>query len=191
MNRIKLKDLFDFFISSLSLFLLLPLIIIISLFIFLSDGLPILYFSKRVGKNNLIFLMPKFRTMKRNTPQVATHLIENPSIHMIPFAYIIRKLSIDEIPQLLSVLSGKMSIVGPRPALFNQIDLIKLRDAKSINSLKPGITGYAQINGRDNLSIEKKVELDYYYYKNKSLSLDIKIIIKTIYIIFKIKDVKH
>lgn len=188
---INLKFLFDFNISILLIIFFSPIIIIISIFIVFVDGFPVLYYSKRVGKNNSLFFMPKFRTMKKNTPQIATHLMKNPKIYLIPFASTIRKLSLDEFPQLYSVITGKMSLVGPRPALYNQYDLIELRNYKNINNIRPGITGYAQVNGRDNLSIENKVELDYYYLINRSFILDIKILIKTFIIIFKNKDVKH
>ncbi len=181
----------DFLLSLILILLLIPLFIIIALIIIIADGYPIFYYSKRIGINNNIFMMPKFRTMKKNTPQLATHLIENPDQFIIPYLKILRKYSIDEIPQLFSVIIGKMSLVGPRPALYNQYDLINLRNLKNIYKVKPGITGYAQINGRDSLSIEDKVELDYYYYKNQSFFLDLKILIKTFFIIFIHKDVRH
>tara|TARA_B100000787_G_C16022506_1_gene219092 strand:+ start:69 stop:515 length:447 start_codon:yes stop_codon:yes gene_type:complete len=147
--------------------------------------------SKRSGQFSKIFLMPKFVTMKENTPQVATHLLKNPSKYVTNFGKFLRKTSLDELPQLYSVLNGQMSIVGPRPALFNQDYLIKKRNFFKIDKLKPGITGYAQINGRDNISINEKIKLDYFYLKNNSIKLDLKIILSTINKIINIKNISH
>lgn len=168
-----------------------PILALICLLIKLDDQGPALYWSKRVGKLNKLFLMPKFRSMKLNTPQVATHLLTNPDQHLTTIGKFLRKSSLDELPQLWSVFIGDMSVVGPRPALFNQDDLISLRTQKSIESLKPGITGWAQINGRDDISIQAKVELDEYYLKNHSLFLDFKIIGLTFFKVLKKEGVKH
>jgi len=141
----------------------------------------ILYWSNRVGRNNQTFKMPKFRTMRVNTPVVATHLLGNPENYLTPIGPFLRKSSLDELPQLWSILKGDMSFVGPRPALFNQDDLIKLRTNCGVHELVPGLTGWAQINGRDELSIPEKVRLDKYYLDNHSLLLDIKITITTLF----------
>ena len=186
-----MKLIFD---KTFAIFLLvcfsLPLLIVSLLVLILSPG-PILYWSKRVGKDNKHFFMPKFRTMKTNTPQKATHLLKNPNIYLIPAGNFFRRYSIDELPQLFSVLAGKMSFVGPRPALYNQIDLIELRKKYFIDSLKPGITGWAQINGRDNLSIPEKVMLDNEYRLKKSFIFDIYIILMTILRVFFKTDISH
>tara|TARA_B110000438_G_C15760990_1_gene627276 strand:- start:303 stop:863 length:561 start_codon:yes stop_codon:yes gene_type:complete len=179
-----------FFSFFLLILLLLPIVIIIFLIKFDSSG-PIIFWSKRVGKHNLIFLMPKFRTMKVNTPHKATHLLHNPNLYLTNVGIYLRKFSLDELPQLYSLILGHMSFVGPRPALYNQYDLIKMRNKKNISKLKPGITGWAQINGRDSISIERKVELDYFYLLNKSIFLDIKIIFLTLYKAFKKENIMH
>jgi O-antigen biosynthesis protein WbqP len=167
----------------LSLFLIaifaLPILLII-LLIKLSTGGKIFYWSDRVGFNNVIFRMPKFRTMVSETPQIATHLLANPATYLTPVGSILRRSSLDELPQLWSILIGDMSFVGPRPALFNQEDLVKLRTEIGVHKLKPGLTGWAQINGRDKLSIHEKVLFDKYYLDNQSILLDFKIILKTI-----------
>jgi O-antigen biosynthesis protein WbqP len=143
---------------------------------------PILYWSDRVGMDNRIFKMPKFRTMRIDTPPVATHLLTNPDAYLTPIGSFLRKFSLDELPQLWSILKGHMSFIGPRPALFNQDDLIELRTNKGIHKLVPGITGWAQINGRDDIPIPLKVKYDEYYMKNKSFFLDLKILWLTFYI---------
>ena len=173
----------------------LPLVLIILLIIFIlikltSKG-PFIHWSDRVGENSIIFSMPKIRTMKINTPQKATHLIKNPGDHLVKFGSFLRKTSLDEMPQIFLILVGKMSIVGPRPALFNQFDLIKIRKKKGIDKLKPGLTGWAQINGRDRLSINEKVAMDYYYLKNQSIYLDLKIMFLSLLIIFRKDIISH
>ncbi len=135
--------------------------------------------------------MPKFRTMKIDTPQLATHLLTNPEKYLTSIGPILRKLSLDELPQLYSVLVGDMSFVGPRPALFNQTDLIELRTSKSVDTLRPGITGWAQINGRDEIPIPLKVQLDEFYLKNQSIYLDVKIIFMTAFKVFFMKNISH
>ena len=178
----------------ISLFLLiifsLP-IIIISLLIFCLSGLPILHLSKRYGINKKYFLMPKFRTFKNNSPDIPTHLLVNPNNHITFIGKYLRKYSLDEIPQLFSVLKGDMSIIGPRPALHNQKDLIKLRDKYKLNSILPGITGYAQIKGRDKNTILEKVIYEKYNYDNYSLKLNLYILLKTALKFINTTDVSH
>jgi O-antigen biosynthesis protein WbqP len=154
-----------------SLFLFLPIIFVAILVRFTSRG-QILYWSDRVGKNNKIFSMPKFRTMRIGTPEVATHLLDDPSSYLSPIGQFLRKNSLDELPQLWSIWNGDMSFVGPRPALFNQYDLIELRSKFGIDKLLPGLTGWAQINGRDDLAIPDKVNLDFEYLQKQSLFFD-------------------
>jgi O-antigen biosynthesis protein WbqP len=185
------KRLFDIVLALLLLLIFLGPLLIVALVIKLSSEGPVLHWSKRVGKDNRIFLMPKFRSMKINTPQLATHLLTNAQEHLTPVGAFIRKTSLDELPQLWSVLTGDMSFVGPRPALFNQEDLIKLRTELGVSRLRPGITGWAQINGRDELPIPVKVEFDHYYLKNASFFLDLKIIFHTAYKVFNAEGVKH
>lgn len=155
---------------------------------FTSKG-PILYWSDRVGCNNAIFRMPKFRTMRTDTPEVATHLLEDPQRWRTPIGKFLRKSSLDELPQILNIVKGEMSLVGPRPALFNQDDLIKLRTQKGIHYLVPGLTGWSQINGRDELPITIKVEYDEYYLNNRSFFLDLKIIALTVVKVLKMESV--
>jgi O-antigen biosynthesis protein WbqP len=155
-----------------------------------SNG-PALYSSDRVGIHNSIFKMYKFRTMKIDTPQVATHLMENPNHYLTPIGKFLRKTSLDELPQLFNILKGDMSFVGPRPALFNQDDLVALRTEKGIDSLVPGLTGWAQINGRDELPIPVKVDFDEYYLKNRSFLLDIKILFMTFLKVMRSEGVDH
>lgn len=150
-----------------------------------------LHWSDRIGEDNAVFRMPKFRTMLPGTPAVATHLLEHPESYVTPIGRILRRLSLDELPQLYSVLKGDMSFVGPRPALFNQHDLINLRTQKNIQRLLPGITGWAQVNGRDELSIPVKVEFDEYYLRHRSLSLDIRILAMTLLRVLRRQGVSH
>ena len=152
---------------------------------------PILYWSVRVGKNNSHFKMPKFRTMRIDTPEVATHLLNDPSIYLTPIGSFLRKTSLDELPQLWSILTGDMSFVGPRPALHNQDDLIQLRTSEGVHTLVPGLTGWAQINGRDEIPIPDKVALDAEYLERRSLLLDAKIILLTAAKVLGRSDVSH
>jgi O-antigen biosynthesis protein WbqP len=152
----------------------------VSILIIFDDGLPVFFRQKRIGINNSIFIMYKFRTMKKNTPNVATHLLENPEKYMLNIGRIFRKLSLDEIPNLINIIKGEMVFVGPRPALYNQYDLMNLRTKAGVHNLKPGLTGWAQINGRDEISIEDKVKLEIWYKNNFSTILDIKIIFRTL-----------
>ena len=185
------KRLFDILFSIIMLIVLSIPMLFIAIFIRLSSKGPSLYWSNRVGKNNKIFRMPKFRSMLIETPALATHLLGNSKIYLSPIGGFLRRTSLDELPQLISVLKGDMSFVGPRPALFNQTDLISLRRKKRIDSLLPGITGWAQINGRDNLSITEKVVLDAEYLNRQSLHFDINILLMTIINVTKRKDVSH
>lgn len=189
-----IKRYFDFFLSLVAICLLLLPILIVVLMVKLTSEGPVLFWSDRVGKNNHIFKMPKFRSMLIGTPQIATHLMNqqsNASAFLTPVGSFIRKTSLDELPQLWSVLRGDMSIVGPRPALFNQEDLISLRTVHMVHTLKPGITGWAQVNGRDEIPISQKVELDVYYLNNQSLLLDIRIILRTIIKVLRRDNISH
>ena len=186
-----MKRLSDIILSIFGLGALLLPILIIIFFVKLSSKGPTLHWSDRIGKNNVLFKMPKFRTMKQGTPDVATHLLKDPSQFITSIGVFLRRNSLDEIPQLYSVLTGDMSLVGPRPALYNQYDLISVRDKKGINQLKPGITGWAQINGRDELSIYKKVQYDEEYLRRASVSFDIHIIWLTIIRTIKKDGISH
>ena len=170
---------------------LAPVFIFVYLLVRLTSPGPALYWSQRVGKNNHLFSMPKFRSMRINTPALATHLLNNPSSYLTPIGGFIRKTSLDELPQLWSILKGDMSFVGPRPALFNQTDLITMRTALGIESLVPGLTGWAQIHGRDELDLQSKVDLDYQYLLNHSLTLDIKILWLTTVKVVQSEGVSH
>lgn len=171
-----MKRLFDLALAAiLSCALALP-ILIVALLVRLSSRGSALYWSDRVGRDNRIFRMPKFRSMRTGTPAVATHLLANPQAHLTPIGAFLRKSSLDELPQLWSILVGDMSFVGPRPALFNQIDLITLRTNQGVHKLVPGLTGWAQINGRDELPIPKKVALDVEYLRCRSLGFDLRIL---------------
>ena len=166
---------FAFFI----LIFLIPIFLIIMLLILLDDGFPIFFIQKRVGKDYSFFELYKFRTMKKNTPNVATHLLENPNQYILKVGSILRKLSLDELPNLLNIIKGEMVFIGPRPALYNQDDLMQLRINAGVSQLKPGLTGWAQINGRDEISLKEKVALEKYYLTKKSFYFDIKIFFKT------------
>jgi O-antigen biosynthesis protein WbqP len=171
-----MKRIIDLFIGTLALmFALVPMFIIIFLVRVSSEG-PVIYWSDRVGRENKSYKMPKFRTMRSDTPQVATHLIENPDMYTSQIGGFLRRFSLDEIPQIFSILKGDMSFVGPRPALFNQDDLIALRTEQGVDNLIPGLTGWAQVNGRDELPIPEKVALDVEYMKRQSFWFDMKIL---------------
>ena len=185
------KRISDIFLSLVLLFILAIPILVVAIIIKLESKGPAIYYSKRVGKNKNIFLMPKFRSMKVDTPVVATHLLADPRSVLTPVGDFLRKSSLDELPQLWCILKGNMSFVGPRPALFNQDDLILLRTAKGVHALVPGLTGWAQINGRDGLPILQKVDLDFEYLKHQSLWLDIKIIWLTFIKVIKRDGVSH
>jgi len=186
-----LKRLFDFLLALIAFLVLSLVFLVVALSIRLTSNGPIFYWSQRVGKNNTIFLMPKFRSMWINTPAVATHLLNNPETLLTPIGSFLRKSSLDELPQLWSILKGDMSFVGPRPALFNQDDLISLRTAAGVHSLTPGLTGWAQINGRDELPIPQKVALDTEYLYRRSFWFDFKIIILTFLKVVRKDGINH
>lgn len=186
-----MKRIFDLIFGLIvSLLVFLPSLVI-SFIIKVSTKGPVLHWSERVGFNNKIFMMPKFRTMSLNTPQLATDLLEDPDSYYTPVGKFIRKYSLDEFPQIYSILRGDMSFVGPRPALFNQYDLIEQRTKKEINKLIPGLTGWAQVNGRDELSIQNKVKFDAEYLKRKSLKFDFYIIYITLKKVVRRDGVSH
>lgn len=187
-----LKRLLDIILIVASLLLLWLPLLIIPLLIKLTSKGPVIYWSDRIGKDNKIFSMPKFRSMKTETPAVATHLMKNPHDYVTKIGKILRKTSLDEIPQIWCILKGEMSLVGPRPALFNQNDLIELRTKLGIHKLLPGLSGLAQINGRDALTIEEKVLYDKEYLDTRSFMVDLTIIFKTLMVIFKLsKRIPH
>lgn len=186
-----MKRVFDIFCSLALLVVFALPMLLIALLVKASARGPVLYWSKRVGKKNVLFWMPKFRTMRLNAPQVATHLLADPERYLTALGRILRKTSLDELPQLYNVLKGDMSLVGPRPALYNQEDLIALRTTRGVHALRPGITGWAQIHGRDDLPIATKVEFDIYYEKHQSFLLDCKILVATILAVFTAKGVAH
>jgi O-antigen biosynthesis protein WbqP len=171
-----MKRLFDLALALISAIFLMVPIVITALSVRLTSPGPALYWSDRIGRHNRIFKMPKFRSMRIDTPAVATHLLQNPDQWLTPIGSFLRRTSIDELPQLWSILRGDMSFVGPRPALFNQDDLISLRTEKGVHELLPGLTGWAQVNGRDELPVFQKVQLDVEYLERRSLSLDVKIL---------------
>jgi O-antigen biosynthesis protein WbqP len=186
-----MKRIFDLLIVIMMLVLLVAPMLLIAIAVRFSSKGPALYFSKRVGKNNKIFKMSKFRSMLDDTPILATHLLNKPNDFLTPIGSFLRHSSLDELPQLFSVLKGDMSIVGPRPALFNQDDLIALRTANGVNKLLPGITGWAQVNGRDELSIIDKVALDVEYLNRQSFWFDMKILWMTFLMVLKREGVSH
>tara|TARA_B100000886_G_C20336520_1_gene454743 strand:- start:442 stop:990 length:549 start_codon:yes stop_codon:yes gene_type:complete len=167
-----------------------PLLFIISLLIVVENGRPILFKQKRVGKGNELFWIYKFRTMKKNTPNIPTHLLKDSSNYYTKVGPFLRKYSLDELPQLINIMKGDISFIGPRPALYNQKDLIQKREKKGVHMLKPGVTGWAQVNGRDGVSIAEKVELDYYYMQNKSFFLNLKIMFITLSKVIKAENVQ-
>ncbi len=186
-----MKRVFDLGVAVFAaVLLLIPVVLVAALVRFTSKG-PILYWSDRVGRDNHIFKMPKFRSMQVGTPAVATHLLSNPDVYLTPVGSFLRKSSLDELPQLWSILKGDMSFVGPRPALFNQHDLIDLRTRAGVHCLTPGLTGWAQINGRDELPIAQKVALDIEYMHRRSLIFDIKIIFLTAWKVLARDNVTH
>lgn len=178
-GRIRWKRLFDLVLSVWLMPVLLPIMGLIGLLIRLTSEGPIIYWSDRIGRNNAIFRMPKFRTMKMGTPAVATHLLSGAERYITPVGSLLRKTSLDELPQLFSVIAGHMSFVGPRPALFNQEDLVAMRTERGVHRLVPGVTGWAQVNGRDELPIPVKVEYDAEYLRRRSFSFDLKILFLT------------
>lgn len=186
-----MKRLFDIVLSLIGILILSLPLLVISVLVKLTTKGPAVHWSKRIGRNNKIFLMPKFRSMFIETPQVATHLLKNTESFVTPLGKFLRKTSLDEIPQLYSVLMGDMSLVGPRPALFNQDDLVALRTEKGIQNLRPGVTGWAQINGRDDLPILVKVEFDFQYLQKMNFVFDFKILFLTVFKVLKSDGVNH
>ena len=186
-----MKRLFDIVAGSLLLIIFSIPILLVALLVKLTSPGPALYLSNRVGINNTLFKMYKFRTMRVDTPAVATHLMTDPQQYFTPVGQFLRKSSLDELPQLFNILKGDMSFVGPRPALFNQDDLIELRTKKGIHSLVPGLTGWAQINGRDELPIPAKVDFDEFYYQNCSFFLDMKILFMTFFKVARHEGITH
>jgi len=186
-----MKRIFDLLLGIAILAPLIVPVFFIAIAIRLTSKGSTLYWSDRIGKNNSIFKMPKFRSMLIGTPSVATHLLDNPHVFLSPIGGFLRRTSLDECPQLFSVLKGEMSFVGPRPALFNQHDLITLRTKKGVDKLLPGITGWAQVNGRDELSIPDKVSFDVEYLNRQSFCFDIKILWMTFLKVMKRDDVSH
>ena len=185
------KRLLDLVLSILGLFFLLLPCLLIALVIKLTSPGPVLYWSERVGRDNRLFRMPKFRSMRVGTPEVATHLLTDPLAWVSPVGRLLRRTSLDELPQLWSVLKGDMSLVGPRPALHNQADLIALRTQAGVHHLTPGLTGWAQIHGRDELPIPEKVRLDAWYLAHCSIWLDIRILWRTAIIVLRGTGVSH
>lgn len=186
-----MKRLFDFVLASIAgLLLLIPMLVIAALVRLTSPG-PALYWSDRVGKNNVIFRMPKFRSMFTGTPAVATHLLGDANSYVTPVGHFLRKSSLDELPQLWNILTGDMSFVGPRPALFNQQDLIELRTLCGVDKLSPGLTGWAQVNGRDELPIPDKVALDEEYLRKQSFFFDVRIIVMTFAKVIRRDGISH
>lgn len=186
-----LKRAFDLVLGTVALVILAVPLIIIAIAVKLTSPGPVLYWSDRVGVRNSFFRMPKFRSMRIDAPVVATHLLKNPDQWLTPIGSFLRKTSLDELPQLLSILRGDMSFVGPRPALFNQDDLIALRTQAGVDALVPGLTGWAQINGRDDLPIPVKVEFDAEYLKRRSFWFDMKIIWLTFIKVIREDNVDH
>jgi O-antigen biosynthesis protein WbqP len=179
------------FLAFFLLIFLSPIFIIVGLLIFIQDGFPVFFKQKRVGVNYSFFYIYKFRTMKKDTPNVATHLLTNPEQYLLKIGALLRKFSLDELPNLINIIKGEMVFVGPRPALYNQDDLMALRMSAGVDKLIPGITGWAQVNGRDELSLEQKVALEKEYLDKKSLPIDFQILIKTFTNVLFSKGVIH
>ena len=186
-----LKRIFDFLMSLIAIIILSPVILIVALAVKFTSPGPILFKQRRIGKDNVEFEIYKFRTMRIDTPNVPTHLLENPDQWITPVGKFLRKTSLDELPQLFNILKGEMSIVGPRPALYNQIDLRDMRTAVGVHKLIPGLTGWAQINGRDEIPLSLKVRLDKEYLDRKSFLFDIKIIFMTVLSVIKSDGVQE
>jgi len=185
------KRVFDIVFASFLISVLSPLFVALALSVKFSSKGKILHWSKRIGRNNELFLMPKFRSMRIDTPQLPTHLLPDPWKFLTPIGGFLRRTSLDELPQLFSILSGHLSFVGPRPALFNQDDLVALRTERGIHQLVPGLTGWAQVNGRDELSIPAKVQFDYEYLLRRSFTFDLQIIGRTAIKVARGEGIKH
>jgi O-antigen biosynthesis protein WbqP len=190
-GRVFVKRLFDFALAGCAAVLLGVPIVVVALMVRLTSEGPVLYWSERIGKDNKTFRMPKFRSMRLGTPAVATHLMKNPDAFLTPIGSLIRKTSLDELPQLWTILVGDMSFVGPRPALYNQEDLVALRTRYGVHELVPGLTGWAQVNGRDDLPISDKVQLDVEYLQRKSFRFDLHILCLTVIHVLRQHGVSH
>lgn len=186
-----MKRVFDFIISLFALIILSPLFLLISLTILIGDGKPVLFRQKRVGKNNELFTIYKFRTMKRGTENVASGKLENANAKITKFGRILRATSIDELPQLFNIINGTMSLVGPRPLIPEETEIRELREKYNVYTIRPGITGWAQVNGRDNISLEQKALLDKEYVEKQSLGFDIKILVMTVLKVLRREDVNE
>lgn len=186
-----MKRVFDFSMSLIAIIVFSPIILIISLLVKLTSKGPVFFKQRRIGKNNEEFNILKFRSMRIDTPNVATHLLKDPSVFITPLGKFLRKTSLDELPQLINILKGEMSIVGPRPALYNQYDLKDMRTEVEVHKLVPGLTGWAQINGRDEIPLEEKVALDKEYMNMQSFWMDIKIIFMTVFKVAKSEGVSE
>jgi len=186
-----MKRLFDIVFSIILLLILSMPIILIAIGVKTTSTGKVLYWSSRIGKGGVIFMMPKFRSMKSDTPAIATHLLSNPKTFLTPLGFFLRNYSLDEIPQLWSIIKGDMSFVGPRPALFNQEDLIGLRIENGVDNLLPGLTGWAQVNGRDELPIPEKVKMDVEYLQRQSFLFDLRILCLTLFRVLKKDGVSH
>ena len=185
------KRIFDLLVSLLAFILFLIPMLLVAIAVKLTSSGPILHWSERVGRNNKIFRMPKFRTMRVNTPLLPTHLLQNANSFITPIGSFLRKSSLDELPQLFCIILGHMSLVGPRPALQNQQDLIDARTALGIHILTPGLTGWAQVNGRDEIPLDLKVKYDQEYLEQKSFLMDLKILLMTVWKVLRLEDVVH
>jgi O-antigen biosynthesis protein WbqP len=179
LDKLYMKRAIDFVLALTAAVIFLPLFLVLAAVVKLTSKGPVLYWSDRVGRNNRIFSMPKLRTMRIDTPVVATHLLTNPDQYLTPVGAFLRRSSLDEIPQLWCILRGDMSIVGPRPALFNQHNLIEMRTEHGVHAIRPGLTGWAQVNGRDELPLQEKVRLDADYLRKQSISFDAKVMLLT------------
>jgi O-antigen biosynthesis protein WbqP len=186
-----MKRLFDLVLSALGIIVLALPLLMVALAVKLTSPGPVLYWSDRVGRHNRKFRMPKFRSMRTDTPAVATHLLQDPDAWLTPIGAFLRKTSLDELPQLWSILAGDMSVVGPRPALFNQDDLIALRTERGVHELAPGLTGWAQVNGRDELPIPQKVALDVEYLRRRSFLFDLRIVWLTVIKVLRRDGISH
>ena len=186
-----MKRVLDFIISLFALIILSPLFLLVALIILIGDGTPVLFRQKRVGKNNELFTIYKFRTMKRGTENVASGKLENANAKITKFGRILRATSIDELPQLFNILNGTMSLVGPRPLIPEETEIRELREKYNVYSIRPGITGWAQVNGRDNISLEQKALLDKEYVEKQSLGFDIKILVMTVLKVLRREDVNE
>ena len=185
------KRAIDLLLAAVTLSIFSPAMVFVAIMVLISSPGPAIYWSDRVGQRNRIFKMPKFRTMRVDTPAVATHLLSDPGKALTPIGSFLRRTSLDELPQLWSILKGDMSFVGPRPALFNQYDLIELRTECGVDALVPGLTGWAQVNGRDALSIADKVKFDLQYLQNRSFGMDMKILYMTFVKVMRRAEVSH